>query len=740
MTERIIGIDFGTSTSLVKVKRYKDGRPIGDNIHTDCVTYGDGDGDSKAVTLVRINPDGTADCGREGSYPIDGATVYREFKMDLQSPDEQKRKQARELTSVFMDYLYTRYDHQRETFGDHSDVEKTIISYPVKWPSESRKMMEQIAAEAGFPNVSSMDEPTAALYAVLCQNMEGSKSLLRFGKPGYILLVDMGAGTTDLAVCRYEIQAAPGAAVTAETISNQVLGTWPKASSSVTFGGREVDRKLEQYLLDHLTDCGLTEAYAAAIGLPANFAKAVVCDGNSVKAWKEDTVSPTLKNGRTVSTCAFMGIPKNVAPIKKPFPAFDRASFETIIADGLRDFKHLVTESLTEAAAQFPELGEQKLDLVILTGGHSSWYFSAELLDGTMEGLGHPLLEKVQTEKQRVMRLPCPQETVSLGMVYSRLQFKVTENREVSREKEKKIEKKEANPSEAKGPSPAPAARIDYAARVKRFVENSDALKRKDLSRNADTAKIRKFLDIPSWAAVYFCSDATLFHTNKYGMALTSAGYYFRLNFESPHFIKWENFAQCNLSKPKDNTVNVCVEDLTVSIADFTGCINIGYDFLAALQAELRRPESVQLTVQDAVQRFISEYDPDWISAVFSQTYVPRMRSRFGIPADEQIYLAHDDTILGSGKNGVMIGSCGFYTRTLFSGTTVFVPWEQFVAGELEGGGEIICSTAMGHRCCGYINGYGDSVMEFYKKLQRELRGQTKLQQELRRQHAKNTV
>ena len=38
--ERIIGVDFGTSTSVIRVKRYENGAPIGEHLETKEVIFG----------------------------------------------------------------------------------------------------------------------------------------------------------------------------------------------------------------------------------------------------------------------------------------------------------------------------------------------------------------------------------------------------------------------------------------------------------------------------------------------------------------------------------------------------------------------------------------------------------------------------------------------------------------------------------------------------------------------------
>ena len=237
--QRLVGIDFGTSTSLIRVKRYQGDQPVGDSYNVSAVTYGNGAGDSKAVTLVRHNADDTFTCGRYGEEKVEGSTIYREFKMDLEDSDVRKQNLAKDLTGEFFKYLYERYDHQQSDLGQSADEVRTIISYPAKWKPETRSFMEAVAAQAGFPNVSSMDEPSAALYAVLCRKMDEitQQGLLTAGQSGYVLLVDMGAGTTDLAVCRYQLSDAAGELSAADRIKTEIVSTWPDHSSDLTFGG-----------------------------------------------------------------------------------------------------------------------------------------------------------------------------------------------------------------------------------------------------------------------------------------------------------------------------------------------------------------------------------------------------------------------------------------------------------------------------------------------------------------------
>ncbi|MCD8278585.1 hypothetical protein [Enterocloster citroniae] len=456
---RVVGIDFGTSTSLIKVKRYQDGEPLGDRFLTTSVTFGNGEADTKAVTIVRKNADGTMTCGRDADEPVEGARIFKNFKVDLECENTEKRELARQLTESFLAYMFTWYTQQSSTLGSVEDEEQTIISYPVKWKNETRTFMEQAARKAGFKNVTSMDEASAALYTVLCQKAGelGKQGILKSGQNGYLLLVDMGAGTTDLAFCRFQVAENPEGILHAEDISNEIIATWPGEGSCLTCGGCEIDKALETYVADYLK------------GMKSNGqsfsheqAEQIASANSAAKKWKEETVSRDLNEGKKVITCGYIA-PFSMIFEGASFPGFDRFRFEQMISDHFLNFGQLLESGMQMVEMKDEELSRNHLDLVILTGGHSNWYFAKDMLDGTRGGLYHPLLIRAQSEKQRVICLPNPQETVSVGLVYSFLPFKMEaeESAEPELQSESQPEQ-EPKPQPESQPKSEPELKLDH--------------------------------------------------------------------------------------------------------------------------------------------------------------------------------------------------------------------------------------------------------------------------------------
>lgn len=456
---RVVGIDFGTSTSLIKVKRYQNGEPLGDRFLTSSVTFGNGEADTKAATIVRRNADGTETCGRDADEPVEGSETFKDFKMHLESKDPVKKKQAEQLTERFLSYMHTWYMQQSSTLGDVEDVEQTIISYPVKWKNETRTFMEQAAKKAGFQNVTSMDEASAALYTVLCQKAGelGKQGILRSGQTGYLLLMDMGAGTTDLAFCRFHVAENSTGILHTGDISNEIIVTWPEMGSHLTCGGREIDRVLEKYVADYLK--GMKNNGQS---LSTEQAEQVASANSAAKKWKEETVSRELNDGKKVVTCGYVA-PFSMMLGGTPFPGFDRFKFEQMISEHFLNFRQLLESGIQMAERKDKELAVNLLDLAILTGGHCNWYFAKDMLDGTRGGLYHSLLSRVQSEKQRVICMPHPQETVSLGLVYSFLPFKMESEDKVESELQPKSQpEQQPKPQPESQPKSEPELKLDH--------------------------------------------------------------------------------------------------------------------------------------------------------------------------------------------------------------------------------------------------------------------------------------
>ena len=426
--ERIIGIDFGTSTSVIRVKNYTlGGKPVNEKLDTKSVTFNNGA--TTVPTLVQKVND-AAYYGYDADVSKKNEEVFRNFKLNLQSADSAEREEAKKLTREFFGYLHKEYAAQSSGghLGGSGETESTIVSYPVKWSDETRDFMLQAAKDAGFSNVTGMDEAEAAIRAVTvqCEDFLKQKRYLENGKPSNILLIDMGAGTTDLVLCRFT----PG-----EQPKNEILCVWPKGGQ-VFFGGKEIDELLKTYIAPKIPDM-----------FRENLLKNITLD--KFKAWKEETVSPALKRNENVTE--FSAADTLLQFMGEELDAFDlnRGEFETYAAEYLNSFPALINGCLENAG-----ISGDDIDLVLATGGHSQWYFVKKFLTGKMNEFDSISLDKIISDPGRIISVTLPQETVALGLVYSKISGSVAENTSAVREHKstKKIENSthDAKPEEPK--------------------------------------------------------------------------------------------------------------------------------------------------------------------------------------------------------------------------------------------------------------------------------------------------
>ncbi len=392
--ERIIGVDFGTSTSVIRVKRYENGEPIGEILETKGVVFGSNGAMVPTLVMKKKDDESVTYYGYEAQKRRKDFTNFHSFKVDLESSDPEKRAQARRLTEEFFGFMAKQYRDQSEGghLGNSDDKVRTIISYPVKWSDETKQFMIETAKEAGFPNVSGMDEAQAAIKAVTVMNTDHLRNhgLLKNGVAANILLIDMGAGTTDLVLCRYT----PGSAEAAK-----ILNTWPK-SGDILFGGKEIDSLLQNFFRDKMDEEDVRDVLSR-VGT------------DKFKSWKEETVSPALRNNDSVSDFEVLDNCIEMMGIDMEEYCLDRAGFENCLKDYLKQLPVLINGCIEHAG-----ISGKNVDLVIVTGGHSQWYFVKEMLAGKMPQFGQVDLAKIKEEPARIISIARPQETVALGLAY----------------------------------------------------------------------------------------------------------------------------------------------------------------------------------------------------------------------------------------------------------------------------------------------------------------------------------
>lgn len=408
MVTRIIGIDFGTSTSVVKV--FNNGG--GDNIFTLNVS----NGIQEIPTIIFLRKeDGQVFIADEAlnqiAQSIEGIT-YRNFKLGLISDDSEQKAEAIRLTTLFFRYLHKKYEEMCNT-GDFGkcDTTKVYISYPAKWPSFARMDMFECAKKAGFgdeKNIFGLDEPTAAAVASLHEKAEDLKMAgLYFENTKYkAMMIDMGAGTTDIVLFEYIIEKG------SIHINNPV--TYPTADSVRLCGGHEIDDVLSEYCINYCKNIPTTGT------IPQGLIDKCISEA---KTWKEQSVSVALKDNLEIKTPGFIaqqinmmkafGMPVNTN--LKPF-SINRLTFESLTQTHWSNWRNMISEAFEEGA-KYGYKSPDDINVVILNGGHSQWYGVKDFLLGkSFAGLSPLPFKQVLRYPQSLIQSIKPSQTVATGL------------------------------------------------------------------------------------------------------------------------------------------------------------------------------------------------------------------------------------------------------------------------------------------------------------------------------------
>jgi len=417
MATRIIGIDFGTSTTVVRVHNVGVGNrivPLAINGQRTIPTIAF---QTKDSTEMYYGYDALAkyDSNTEG-------TLYKNFKMDLISDDEEKRNQAEGLIQGFLRYVYDQYQSllNAGTF-DLADEVKVYVSHPAKWNSYARTLMKQSVVDAGFckeEDIALKDEPTAAILAVIHEkNVELKQAGLLHERRKYkAMMVDMGAGTTDIVLCTYEVKNV--------RLVIDDLFTYPSINTPGLCGGREID------------DAIISEAERFVNGMqakPSTSGEKVVNKlRRRVKKWKEQTISSVLRNSSVLpepdeitefrDMLTEYGVP--VVNGNKRF-SISRKYFESFTEGHWMQWAQLLSGAFDEVEEeQYTNLEcpkrPEEVELLIITGGHSKWYIVPEYLLGKKGTIPLPAIDlaKIRQLPIRLVQSADPQETVAVGLCH----------------------------------------------------------------------------------------------------------------------------------------------------------------------------------------------------------------------------------------------------------------------------------------------------------------------------------
>lgn len=365
MKERQTGLDFGTTTSVVCYKN-SDEKGIKEITFNGCnwvPTLVLEPGKIKNKKGIEKSCDEAFGWDAEYNYPF-YAYLNRNFKIDLLSQDNETREKAKKLTGKFFKYLYVNYKKQQEFSKGESDwKEVTYVTYPTKFPAELQQFLKKQAEAAGFPNVRMLSEAEAAMSYLKSYDNEETRRFFEThaGQKCNVMMIDMGAGTTDIIIFEYDVS-------NAENSGKFV--SYPDEKDAFGFGGSEIDRLLLEfyeniYGQQFIINLGQNDERLGQ-------AKAL----SDIKVFKEKTLSQRLNKNESVEELPGCLLGSLQALNDLDAAEIDRRKFEEFSGDYLTQFPRLITGALQKA-----NMTGADIDLVLLAGGHSQWYFVREMLE-----------------------------------------------------------------------------------------------------------------------------------------------------------------------------------------------------------------------------------------------------------------------------------------------------------------------------------------------------------------------
>lgn len=124
------------------------------------------------------------------------------------------------------------------------EKQKVVVTVPASFDPAAKQLVLEAASQAGYPEVTLIEEPLAAFYAWLHKNQSAWRNHL---KPGdSVLIVDIGGGTTDFTL------------IEAEDVEGNLELKRSAVGNHLLLGGDNIDHLLAHIAQDNFTAKGTT--------------------------------------------------------------------------------------------------------------------------------------------------------------------------------------------------------------------------------------------------------------------------------------------------------------------------------------------------------------------------------------------------------------------------------------------------------------------------------------------------
>lgn len=374
---RVIGLDFGSSQSLVSVME------IGSTQTPEILKFDAGNNVSRTLLALDNNDDHLVAVGNDvwemlKERGTQDFYVVRNFKRYLGEtmPSEEGENVEGKLAEKFCEYYLSRLCEKLRSEFNVERLDKdnftTCIAHPTTWDENKVQLLVKIVEKAGFPEVNAIPEPLAAIYAAKKQYKEHFAD-----KTEYYLVVDFGGGTLDICI-----------------IEMGILGRFAKIvsrSGNPKLGGWEFDKIIEtQYISKaNLETTKLSSRHKTYIKEECEDAKI--------------SISGYLAEGNTTKfICNFKTPSKSTLHIT-------RDEIVSLVREAgiLEQYQQCISDALNKSGLDINQISK-----IVLTGGTSQWRFLQDIFTSKKSGYG--------IDKSKVILTSDPHTDVCIGCaVYS---------------------------------------------------------------------------------------------------------------------------------------------------------------------------------------------------------------------------------------------------------------------------------------------------------------------------------
>jgi molecular chaperone DnaK (HSP70) len=119
--------------------------------------------------------------------------------------EEGPRLSPVEASARLLMHVRDAWNHAHRQGGDRLEEQAIVLTVPASFDEEARELTVQAGRDAGFQELTLLEEPLAALYAWIAANRTATTAMLAQG--ALILVCDVGGGTTDFSLIRAGIEA-----------------------------------------------------------------------------------------------------------------------------------------------------------------------------------------------------------------------------------------------------------------------------------------------------------------------------------------------------------------------------------------------------------------------------------------------------------------------------------------------------------------------------------------------------